>query len=42
MAKQAGWTNVDIARVVGITEAAVRLYLKRAKEHRGWLGTSRI
>lgn len=29
MAHGAGWQHTEIARVVGVSEAAVRLYLKR-------------
>ena len=30
MAHGAGWQHTEIARVVGVTEAAIRLYLKRS------------
>jgi len=29
LAREEGWTNAEIARVCGVTEAAIRLYRKR-------------
>jgi predicted transcriptional regulator len=29
MAREEGWTNEEIARVCGVTEAAIRMYRKR-------------
>ena len=30
VAHRAGWQHTEIARVVGVSEAAIRLYLKRS------------
>ena len=32
LAREEGWTNDEIARVCGVTEAAIRLYRKRHLE----------
>jgi len=32
MAREEGWTNEEIARVCGVTEAAIRMYRKRHLE----------
>jgi len=32
LARAEGWTNEEIARVCGVTEAAIRLYRKRHLE----------
>jgi DNA-directed RNA polymerase specialized sigma24 family protein len=33
-AHEQGWTHTEIARVVGVSEAAIRLYLKRGKRNK--------
>lgn len=32
VAREQGWTNAEIARVCGVTEAAIRLYRQRHPE----------